>query len=73
MAKRLITDPHLPGVFIIPTDIQATNGGEPRPQCPWRSNHPCHIEDDRGLDPFQKCLICTLNEIRRELELRRLG
>ena len=39
--------------------------------CPWRNNYPCHVKDDQGLDPFKQCLICTLNEILRELEWRR--
>jgi hypothetical protein len=43
--------------------------------CPWRSNgHLCHLigaGNSRKPEPnFETCLLCTLNEIRRELELR---
>jgi hypothetical protein len=38
--------------------------------CPWRSGYACHVAE-KGLDPFQRCLLCLLGEILRELELRR--
>jgi len=44
------------------------------PACPWRSGHPCHLAGvNNPMGPFQRCLLRTLNEIRRELEFRRSG
>jgi hypothetical protein len=40
--------------------------------CPWRSGHPCHLVGKGDLmDPFQRCLLCLLAEIVKELEWRR--
>jgi hypothetical protein len=42
--------------------------------CSWRNGHPCHLaggDNPNGLNSFQRCLLCTLNEILRELEWRR--
>lgn len=63
----------------------ATNGGEPRPpekfteSCPWRHGHTCHIPEDVNkslqvhIDRFQRCLLCLIAELVRELEFRRRG
>jgi hypothetical protein len=40
--------------------------------CPWRPGHPCHLADANDpMDPFQRCLLCLLGEILRELEWKR--
>lgn len=94
-AKRLLTDPNLPGVWIVPAERTYAKlaegvpnlgqGGPAVSTCPFRPGHPCHVPKNlRNVkidtpcqlpqrSNFETCLICTLNEIRRELELRRLG
>jgi hypothetical protein len=42
--------------------------------CNWRNGHPCHLaggDDPKGLNPFQRCLLCLIAELVRELEWRR--
>lgn len=77
MSEHPITDPHKPIVESgFDHELRLAKNNH---ICPWRSNHRCHIPEDVNkelqvhLDRFQRCLLCMLGEILRELEFRRLG
>jgi hypothetical protein len=70
MNERLITGPTKPMVESgFGYDLKVIKHNH---ACPWRPNHPCHLAGKGDpMDPFQRCLLCLLGEILRELEWKR--